>query len=64
MPCPRTYHASCLAGHYMIVSGGEANNTDLNDMWALDLNRACWFKFELAGNNFMSKRFHTVSGLS
>jgi len=34
----------------MVVSGGEANNTDLNDMWALDLDRTRWYKFELMGN--------------
>ena len=48
----------------MVVSGGEANNTDLNDMWALDLENARWFKLDITGAQFMSKRFHTVSTLS
>ena len=48
----------------MIVSGGEYNNTDLNDMWALDLEISKWFKLELFENSFASKRFHTVSSLS
>ena len=48
----------------MIVSGGEANNTDLNDMWALDLKNAQWFKLELLEGTFTSKRFHTVSSVS
>lgn len=30
----------------MLVSGGEANNTDLNDMWALNLDTCFWFKIE------------------
>lgn len=48
----------------MIVSGGEANNTDLNDMWALDLENSQWFKLELLEGTFTSKRFHTVSSVS
>lgn len=64
MPCARTYHASCLVSNFMVVSAGEANNTDLNDMWALDLEKSCWFKLELMNSQFMSKRFHTVSTLS
>ena len=48
----------------MVVSGGEANNTDLNDMWALDLDRKVWFRMELMTSLFTSKRFHTVSTLS
>ena len=52
----------------MIVSAGEANNTDLSDMWALDLERAFWFKLDVvssgAENQFASKRFHTISTLS
>ena len=37
IPSPRTYHASCLIDKYMVVSGGESNNTDMTDMWALDI---------------------------
>ena len=47
VPAPRTYHASCLVDKYMVVSGGEANNTDLCDLWALDLDRAHWYKLEV-----------------
>lgn len=64
MPCARTYHASCLVANYMVISAGEANNTDLNDMWALDLENARWYKLDLTSSQFMSKRFHTVSTLS
>ena len=68
VPAPRTYHASCLLSKFMIVSAGEANNTDLNDMWALDLELAYWFKLDIisrgAENQFISKRFHTISTLS
>ncbi len=39
MPSARTYHASCLAGKYMITIGGEANS-DLKDLWALDLEES------------------------
>lgn len=46
MPSARTYHASCLVGKFMIVTGGEANS-DLNDMWALDLEDQIWYKPEL-----------------
>lgn len=48
----------------MVISAGEANNTDLNDMWALDLEGNRWFKLDLTSSQFMSKRFHTVSTLS
>ena len=48
MPAQRTYHASCLLDKYMIVSGGEANNTDLCDLWALDLEIGIWFQLELS----------------
>lgn len=54
----------------MIVCGGEANNSDLNDVWALDLERLIWFKLELnrypasQTTGFSSKRFHTVSTMS
>ncbi len=37
-PVARTYHASCLVGKYMVISGGEATVlADLQDIWALDI---------------------------
>ena len=42
MPSPRTYHASCLVDKFMVVSGGEANNTDMTDMWALKIEEGRW----------------------
>lgn len=42
MPSPRTYHASCLVDKFMVVSGGEANNTDMTDMWALNIEEGKW----------------------
>ncbi len=60
IPSARTYHASCLLGKYMIVVGGEANS-DLKDMWALDLEEQRWFKPELQFiDSYTPKRFHTV----
>jgi hypothetical protein len=38
IPEARTYHASCLVDRFMVVVGGEAHNTDMNDIWALDLH--------------------------
>ena len=43
VPIARTYHASCLVGKYMVVSGGEAAVlADLQDMWAFDLELRIW----------------------
>lgn len=42
LPEPRTYHACCLVNKYMVVVGGEAYNTDMNDIWALDLETLTW----------------------
>ena len=65
MPSPRTYHASCLVDKYMVVSGGEANNTDMTDMWALDIEEGRWCQFEIPDINcFQAKRFHSISALS
>lgn len=65
LPSPRTYHASCLVGHYMIVAGGESNNTDMQDLWALDLEAGRWTKLEISNQeSFRSKRFLTVSAVS
>ena len=68
VPSPRTYHASCLVDKYMLVSAGEANNTDLNDLWAMNLDTKFWYKLDLDSQGhdqkFVSKRFHTVSSLS
>lgn len=64
MPSPRTYHASCLLGKYMIVVGGESDS-DLSDLWALDLEQKMWFKPEIDfKDHFTPKRFHTVSALN
>ena len=43
MPQPRTYHATCLIDHFMVVIGGESNNTDMQDLWILDLELGRWF---------------------
>ena len=52
----------------MLVSAGEANNTDLNDLWAMNLDTKFWYKLDLDSQGhdqkFVSKRFHTVSSLS
>ena len=51
----------------MVICGGEANNSDLNDVWALDLEQLTWSKLDLVFNGiggFSSKRFHTISTLS
>jgi len=44
IPSARTYHASTLVDKYMIVVGGESNSSDLNDLWALDLEQKKWFR--------------------
>ena len=41
LPLSRTYHAACLIGHYMVISGGEAN-ADMQDVWAFNLNTSSW----------------------
>ena len=68
VPSARTYHASCLVSKFMLVSAGEANNTDLNDLWAMDLERKFWYKLDCISighdQKFVSKRFHTISSLS
>jgi hypothetical protein len=43
LPQPRTYHAACLVGQFMVVVGGESNNTDMQDVWVLDLKEGRWF---------------------
>ena len=64
MPSPRTYHASCLLGKFMVTVGGEAN-TDLRDLWALDLDAKKWYKPELHFNEYFTpKRFHTLNAIS
>ena len=65
LPSPRTYHASCLVDKYMVVSGGEANNTDMTDMWALDIELCKWHQFEISDVScFQAKRFHSLSAMS
>jgi hypothetical protein len=64
VPSARTYHASCLIKNYMIIVGGEANS-DLRDIWALDLDELIWYKPEVQGfDNYTPKRFHTVSTIT
>jgi len=49
----------------MVVVGGEAHNTDMNDMWALDLEIRKWQKLTILNSEcFRAKRFHTVSSFS
>ena len=43
-PSARTYHATTLVEKFMVVVGGESNSSDLNDMWALDLEEQRWYK--------------------
>jgi hypothetical protein len=63
-PSPRTYHASCLAGKYMVTVGGEAT-ADLKDFWALDLEQRMWYKPELEFQDYYTpKRFHTINAIS
>ena len=63
VPSARTYHASCLLGKYMIIVGGEANS-DLRDVWALDLEERVWLKPEITFcDTYTPKRFHSVSAI-
>jgi hypothetical protein len=64
-PCPRTYHASTLVDRFMVICGGEsASNSDLNDLWALDLDDEKWFNPVINGkNSFVHKRFHTANSI-
>ena len=65
IPSARTYHASCLVDKFMIVSGGESNNTDMNDMWALNILKKIWYQLEIQELScFTAKRFHTISLIS
>ena len=64
-PSERTYHASCLVEKFMIVSGGEANNTDLSDMWAFNILDKTWYELEIPEIHcFQAKRFHSISSVS
>ena len=48
----------------MVIIGGESN-TDLNDLWALDLDSQTWIKPEVAGqDSFIPKRFHTANTIN
>jgi len=65
MPQPRTYHASCLVNQFMVVIGGEANNTDMSDFWALDMEKGRWYHLELSDKeNFKAKRFLSATAIS
>lgn len=49
----------------MIVIGGESNNVDLEDVWALDLDNPKWTQFTITNRNaFYPKRFHSASSLT
>ena len=62
IPTARTYHAATLVDKYMIIVGGESSSSDLNDLWALDLELKKWFKPSIEGHdNFIAKRFHTAN---
>lgn len=59
---PRTYHASCLVDKYMVILGGESQNSDLGDLWLLDLEINEWIKPHVeGGQSFTPKRFHTAN---
>lgn len=47
LPLPRTYHASCLVGNLMVVIGGESNNTDMQDLWVLDVVAGRWHQINI-----------------
>jgi len=48
----------------MVVVGGESNSSDLNDLWALDLESQTWYKPHVLGQEcFVPKRFHTASAM-
>jgi N-acetylneuraminic acid mutarotase len=48
----------------MVIVGGEANS-DLRDIWALDLDEMIWYNPEVLGiDNYTPKRFHTVSTIT
>ena len=64
-PSARTYHASCLVKKFMVVSGGEANNTDLSDLWAFNILDKTWYELEILEIHcFQAKRFHSISAVS
>jgi len=65
LPSPRTYHATTLVDRFMVVVGGESNSSDLNDLWALDLETYTWFKPSIMGQeSFLAKRFHTANTIN
>lgn len=65
LPQPRTYHASCLVGRFMVVIGGESNNTDMQDLWVLDVEDGRWYQLSISNQeSFKSKRFLSVSAVS
>jgi hypothetical protein len=46
----------------MVIVGGESSSSDLNDLWALDLENKKWYKPSINGiDNFYAKRFHTAN---
>ena len=62
MPKPRTYHATTLVDKFMVIVGGESNSSDLNDLWAQDLDTKQWYKPIVIGQeSFVPKRFHTAN---
>ena len=49
-PSPRGACSSCLAGHRLLIYGGEVDKGVLTDeFWALDLERASWIPMNIKG---------------
>ena len=42
IPPARMRHSAVVADHYMIIHGGKNSKTDMNDIWALDLETFKW----------------------
>lgn len=49
----------------MVVIGGESNNTDMQDLWVLDIEAGRWYQLSISNQeSFKSKRFLSVSAIS
>jgi len=49
----------------MVVLAGEVDSTDMQDVWALDIEAGKWFNLQLPNpDNFKPKRFHTACSIS
>jgi hypothetical protein len=49
IPTARTYHAAAIVHNYMVIIGGESSSSDLNDVWALNLDSKFWYKPQVIG---------------